>query len=291
MNLWLQLLLHGLAAGSLYAVIGLSFGIIFNTSRVFHFAHSAIFSLGAYVVYWSVAALSLPLPVAIILAMLVTAAAGMACEGLLYRPLRMRGSTPLLSFLASFALMIILQNVLLLVFGGIPVSLSDGAIGAINVFTVRIPKLVIIKIAVGLLSTAFVAWLIFRTALGKRLRAIVSNPEMARTVGIDIDRSYLLAYAIGSALTVPSATVALFDQGVSPDVGETPLLIATVAVFAGGVGAFLGGALGGLALGLIGATAIYWTNASFQLAISLGTLTVFLLLRPNGFLGVGMRRA
>jgi branched-subunit amino acid ABC-type transport system permease component len=290
MDLLLQLLIQGLGSGALYALLGLSFGIIFNTTRVFHFAHGAIFSLGSYVVYLSVAVLGLPLVLAMAVAACATALAGIACELLLYRPLRRRGAPPLLWFLASFAVLIIAQNVLLLIFGGVPVTLTSGAIASVRLFGVRVSELVLWKAAAGGSAAAAVALLLYRTRLGKELRAIVSNPEMARIAGIDLDRSYLVAYAIGSALTVPAGAIALFDQGVSPDLGETPLLIATVAVFSGGIGAFMGGALGGLLLGLIGSVAIYWTNSSFQMTISIGVLTIFLLLRPSGLLGIKMRR-
>ncbi len=269
MDLLLQLLIQGLGSGALYALLGLSFGIIFNTTRVFHFAHGAIFSLGSYVVYLSVAVLGLPLVLAMAAAACATALAGIACELLLYRPLRHRGAPPLLWFLASFAVLIIAQNVLLLIFGGVPVTLTSGAIASVRLFGVRVSELVLWKAAAGGSAAAAVALLLYRTRLGKELRAIVSNPEMARIAGIDLDRSYLVAYAIGSALTVPAGAIALFDQGVSPDLGETPLLIATVAVFSGGIG---------------------WTNSSFQMTISIGVLTIFLLLRPSGLLGIKMRR-
>ena len=290
MDLLLQLLVQGLGSGALYAVLGLSFGVIFNTTRVFHFAHGAVISVGAYTIYLGVSLLDLPLVLAMALAVGTTAAAGMACELLLYRPLRRRGAPPLLWFLASFAVLVVAQNILLLVFGGVPVTLRSGAVASLHFLGLRVSELVIWKVAAGTTVTLVLAALLYRTRLGKELRAIVSNPEMARVAGIDLDRSYLVTYAVGSALTVPAAAIALFDQGVSPDLGEMPLLIATVAVFAGGIGAFMGGALGGLVLGLVAALSIYWTNSSFQMTIALAVLTAFLLLRPSGFLGLKIRR-
>lgn len=291
MDLLLQLLVQGTGSGALYAILGLSFGIIFNTTRVFHFAHGAVISLGAYSVYLGVSLLDLPLVLAMALAAVVAALAGMACELFVYRPLRRRGAPPLLWFLASFAVLVVAQNVLLLIFGGVPVTLRSGAVQSARVLGLRVSELVMWKAAAGAAATFAVAFLLYRTRLGKQLRAIVSNPEMARVAGIDLDRSYLVTYAVGSALTVPVGAIALFDQGVSPDLGEMPLLIATVAVFAGGVGAFMGGALGGFVLGLLAALSIYWTNSSFQMTVALGVMTAFLLLRPSGLLGIKMRRA
>jgi branched-chain amino acid transport system permease protein len=290
MDLLLQLLVQGTGSGALYAILGLSFGIILNTTRVFHFAHGAVISIGAYTIYLGVSLLHLPLALAMVLAVATTAAAGMACELFLYRPLRRRGAPPLLWFLASFAVLVVAQNILLLIFGGVPMTLRSGAVASVRFLGLRISELVMWKVAAGAAVTLVVAALLYRTRFGKQLRAIVSNPEMARVAGIDLDRSYLLTYAVGSALTVPAAAIALFDQGVSPDLGEMPLLIATVAVFAGGIGAFMGGALGGFVLGLLAALSIYWTNSSFQMTLALGVMTAFLLLRPSGFLGVKMRR-
>lgn len=291
MDLKLQLLLQGLGSGAIYAVVGLSFGLIFNTTRVFHFAHGAVITLGAYTILLAVRDAGLPLPLAMLLAAAVAALAGMACEILLYRPLRRRGAPPLLWFLASFALLVVAQNILLIGFGGVPLTLSSGATRRVALGPLNVSELVLWKVAAGLSATLLVAWLLYFTRLGKELRAVVSNPEMARIAGIDLDRRYLHAYAIGSALTVPIGAIALFDQGVSPDLGEQQLLVATVAVFAGGIGAYLGGALGGLALGLVAAVAVYWTNAAFQMTIALAVMTGFLLLRPNGMLGIGLRRA
>ena len=290
MDLLLQLLVQGLASGALYAILGLSFGLIFNTTRVFHFAHGAVMPIGAYAVWVAAGPLGLPLVLAMLLAMLIAAIAGMACELLVYRPLRHRGAPPLLWFLASFAVLVVAQNVLLLGFGGVPVTLRSGAVASVQVLGLRVSELVIWKVAAGGLATLALAALLYRTRLGKQLRAIVSNPEMARIAGIDLERSYLVVYAVGSALTVTAGTIALFDQGVSPDLGEMPLLIATIAVFAGGIGSFLGGALGGLVLGLLAALAIYWTNSSFQMTLALAVMTAFLLVRPSGLLGLKMRR-
>ncbi len=291
MNLALQLLFQGLGSGAVFAIVGLSFGLIFNTTRVFHFAHGAVLTIGAYTVLLAVEQLGLPLPLAMLCAAGVAALAGVACEILLYRPLRRRGAPPLLWFLASFALLVVLQNLLLIGFGGVPLSLSTGAMRRISLGPVTVSELVLWKVAAGATATLIAAWLLFATRLGKELRAIVSNPEMARIAGIDLDRRYIHAYAIGSALTVPVGAIALFDQGVSPDLGEQLLLVATVSVFAGGIGSYLGGALGGLVLGLVGAAAVYWTNASFQMTIALAAMTTFLLLRPSGLLGIRLRRA
>ncbi len=291
MNLPAQLFFQGLGSGAVYAIVGLSFGFIFNTTRVFHFAHGAVLAIGAYTILLAVERLGLPLPLAMLLAAGVAAASGVACEILLYRPLRRRGAPPLLWFLASFALLVILQNLLLVAFGGVPLALSTGAMRRIPLGPVTVSELVLWKVAAGATATLIAAWLLFATRLGKELRAIVSNPEMARIAGIDLDRRYIHAYAIGSALTVPVGAIVLFDQGVSPDVGEQLLLVATVSVFAGGIGSYLGGALGGLVLGLVGALAVYWTNASFQMTIALAAMTTFLLLRPSGLLGIRLRRA
>lgn len=290
MDLMLQLLIQGLGTGGYYVVLGLSFGLIFNTTRVFHFAHGAIISIGSYTIYLAVAHLGLPLAAGIGLAIVTTAIAGVACELLLYRPLRRRGAPPLLWFLASFAALLVAQNVMLLMFGGVPVTLVSGAMSSIRIAGFTVSELVLWKVASGALATLFVVWLLYFTRTGKELRAIVSNPDMARIAGIDVERHYLTVYAIGSALTVPSSAITLFDHGAAPDLGELPLLVATVAVFSGGIGAYLGGALGGLLLGLIGAVAIYWVNSSYQLTIALGLMTLFLLLRPSGLVGIRMRR-
>jgi branched-chain amino acid transport system permease protein len=290
MDLFLQLVAQGFATGALYAILGLSFGLIFNTTGVFHFAHGAVFTIGAYAIYLLVSKLGVPFVLAMLLAAALCACCGMACELFLYRPLRRRGAPPLLMFLASFALLIVLQNALLIAFGGVSVSLASGATGMLTTSSLRLSTIMAWKMGAGLAVAVIVFLLLQRTSLGKQLRAIVSHREMARVAGIDLGRSYLYAYALGSALTVPASAIALYDQGVTPDLGEAPLLIATVAVFAGGIGAFMGGALGGLALGLLASLSVFWFSASFQLTVALTGMTLFLLWRPAGLLGLKLRR-
>jgi branched-chain amino acid transport system permease protein len=216
--------------------------------------------------------------------------AGIACEIVLYRPLRRRGAPPLMWFLASFALLMVAQNVLLLIFGAVPVTLGTGAPVMVRLGGLQLSLLNVSKLVAGTAVVAFVMALLKFAAIGRELRAIMSHAEMARLVGIDLDRCYLWAYALGSALTVPAAAIALYDQGVSPALGDTPLLIATVGVFAGGLGTFMGGAVGGFALGLVASIVIYWVPAAFQQTIALGVLTTYLLWRPDGILGVKLRR-
>jgi branched-chain amino acid transport system permease protein len=289
-ELFLQLVIQGLATGGLYAILGVSFGLIFNTTRVFHFSHGATITIAGYAIYFLVARFGWPLWLAMAGAAILCALFGMACELFLYRPLRRRGAPPLLWFLASFALLIVLQNFMLILFGGVPMALATGAAESVRIGGVRVSELALWKMAAGTGVVLFLYLLLRYARIGRELRAIVSHPEMARIAGIDLERAYLQAYALGSILVVPASAIALFDQGASPDLGEAPLLIATVAVFAGGIGAFMGGALGGLVLGLVASIAVYWFAASFQLTIALGLLTLFLLWRPNGMLGVKLRR-
>jgi branched-chain amino acid transport system permease protein len=290
MTLFLQLLANGVVTGALYAIFGLSFGLVFNTTRVFHFAHGAVYTVAAYAVYVGVVRLGVPLPVAVVAAAVPTVAVGMACEVLVYRPLRRRQSPAILVLVASFAILLFFQNLFVLLFGGAPLPLSQEISRTLRVGAIHLVWLDAWKVAGGIAITATMLAYLYKTRIGQATRAVVANATMATIVGISVDRVYLWTYAVGSLLLLPAAVIDAAAKGASPYVGTWPLLTATIVVFVGGVGVIPAAAVSGLFLGVLENVSVFWLPSQWQDTIAFFVLIVFLLVRPMGFFGSDVRR-
>ena len=292
MDLLLQLLATGLVVGSLYALCALGWGLIYGTTLHFHVAHGAVFSLAAYFAYVGQQVLDLPLLVAVVVAILAAAVAGLLIDLLLYQQLERRGALRTSLFIASLGLLILIENLLAIVFTPDPMRLDIGVLDtSLIIGPVFLTYLHVLTIALAVVG--YVALMLFlkRSRWGQAIRAVSSSPDMARTVGIDLKRVHLLTYAIGSALAAPAGILVAMDVGAEPFRGTRFVLLASVAVIMGGIGSIPGALLGGLFLGLLENVGIWQLPSEWQTAISFGVFLLFIVLRPRGFFGRGVQSA
>lgn len=292
MDLLLQLLATGLVVGSLYALCALGWGLIYGTTLHFHVAHGAVFSLAAYFAYVGQQILHLPLWVAVVVAVLGAAAAGLLIDLLLYQQLERRGALRTTLFIASLGLLILTENLLAIVFTPDPMRMDIGWLDtSLIIGPVFLTYLHVLTVALAV--AGYVALMLFlkRSRSGQAIRAASSSPEMARTVGIDLKRVHLMTYAIGSALAAPAGILVAMDVGAEPFRGTRFVLLASVAVIMGGIGSIPGALLGGLFLGLLENVGIWQLPSEWQSAISFGVFLLFIVLRPRGFFGRGVQSA
>jgi branched-chain amino acid transport system permease protein len=291
-DLVLQLLATGLVVGSLYALCALGWGLIYGTTLHFHVAHGAVFSLAAYYAYVAQKLLHLPLAAAIVLAILAAAASGLLIDLLVYQRLERRGAFRTSIFIASLGLLILIENTLAIIFTPDPMRLD---IGVLNqsliigpVFLTYLHVLTVLLAAMG-----YVALMVFlkRSRWGQAIRAVSSSPEMARTVGIHLNRVHWVTYAVGSALAAPAGILVAMNVGAEPFRGTRFVLVASVAVIMGGIGSIPGALLGGLFLGLLENLGIWKLPSEWQAAISFGVFLLFILMRPRGFFGRTVKSA
>lgn len=281
-----QLVLNGLIAGSVYALIALGFGLIYGTTRFFHFAHGAIYTCGAYFTYLFAAWLGLPLAVSIALAILCTSFLGVLIELGIYRPLRRHDATSLVLLLASLGIFIVLQNVISLVFGDDTKMLRGGLVQeGLEILGARITPIQLTIIAVSAALFIVSSLILKYTKIGKAVRAVANDPELAQVSGIESDRVILFTFAVGSGLAAVAAILISFDVDMNPTMGFNALLMGVVAVIIGGVGSLPGAALGGLLLGLAQHLGVWPIGSQWQDAIAFVILLIFLLFRPSGFFG------
>ena len=286
LDLAAQLAANGLISGSLYSLLGVSWGLIFATTRIFHFAHALTLTVAVYGAVIAVDRLGVGLPLGFVLSAAIACVFGVATERLVYRPLRLVNATQLNVFLASLGFLTVGESAILIGFGpqarelaGFPVSgISLGPVA----FTTIEGLWFVASWALLLPLMATLWW----TRHGRAIRAVASNRELAQCVGIDPERIHVLVFAIGSTLVgLAGALLALRDTA-SPTMGVQPVLSAFIAVFLGGIGSVLGAVLGGLVLGLAENMGGLLLPGHWQGVISFVVLFLVLVFRPSGLLGV-----
>lgn len=282
----MQFVVNGIIAGSIYALVGVSFALIYVPTKFFHFSHGAIFAFGAYIGYACHVLLKLPLGFAILLALGASALGGFGLELCIFRPLRRRGATHLVLLLASLGLYIALQNVISMIFGDETKSFRGlEAAQSIVLLGTHITQIQLC-IIISAVALSFLIWVTMTfTKFGKALRAVAGDPELAEICGINVDRMILLAFAIGSAVAGVSAILIALETGVTPTMGLSALMGGIIAMIIGGITSIPATLLGGLLLGLAQHLGVWKIGSQWQDAIAFVILAVFLLVRPQGFFG------
>lgn len=287
-----QLVANGIMAGAVYALVALSFALIYQVSRFFHFAHGIIFTLGPYFTFLLSARLDLSFWAAIPFATLLCAVLGCLIEILLYRPLRSREGSPLILLLASLGIYIVLQNIISMIFGDDTKAFHIGKVETgIDILGARITATQLSTAVVTvLLFVATLCWLRF-TKMGKAMRAVANDKELAIITGIHGPQIILITFALGSALAGIAGILMAFDVDMSPTMGMKALMMGVVAVIIGGVGSISGIAAGALLLGLAQHLGAWKIGSQWQDAIAFAILLIFLLIRPQGFSGKEVKKA
>lgn len=287
-----QYIANGIIAGSLYALIALGFSIIYSTVRFFHFAHGTIYTAGAYFTYLLFTIYKLPFAVAVAAAVTFAALLGVAIEFFVYKPIKRQGASSIILLIASLGVFIVLQNFISLIFGDDTKTIRSGAVReGLNVLGARITPVQIAIILTSLVLFVLTAIILKRSKIGKALRAVANDPELAVVAGLDKDKIIYFTYFIGSALAASAAILISLDIDMTPLMGFQAMLYGVVAVVIGGLGNILGAYFGGLLLGLAQHLGVWYISSKWQDAIAFVILILFLLFRPQGFFGKKIRKA
>jgi branched-chain amino acid transport system permease protein len=280
-----QLLVSGLVIGSRYALIAVSFGIIYSTTQIFHLAHAGTYTIAAYAAIVVANMLGLPLWLALVVGLVVAVLFGAATDLVIYRPMRRRSATKLAMFLASLGLSIVVSSLAQIIFGPQNLSLQRVPNATYFLGNVTVTALNIAEIVVGWAAIALLLLFLRKTRYGRAINAVRTNPQVAMAVGISVDRIYLLVMMLGSLLVAIAAHLFLLGNVAFPTMGLAPILVGFIAVFLGGTDNVLGAALGGLVLGLATSLSGIWLAGDFASVVVFGILFLVLIFRPQGLLG------
>ena len=279
----LQLLVNGIVTGSALGVVAVSFALIYATTRVFHVAHAGVYTLGGYLA-WSLMRHGVPALAALLVAMAGCVLLGSLIQILLYARLERRGAAQLVVLIASLGALAVIQNLIAAIYSPDILNFSAAWAGQV----VALPgglRLTGAQIATVVLDfAAFGATLVFahRTLLGKRIRAVASNPFLAEITRLEPRRVHVYVMAIASALVCLPGVLGPLDYGLQPYGGVTPLLTATIAMIAGGIGS-LAGAFGlAVAIVVLQNLALLVMPGEWSIGVTFAIFVVFMLFRPRG---------
>lgn len=293
MNVCAQVAANTFVSAAAYLLLGVSFLIPFRVAGFFHLSHGAVYTAGAYLALVLSVGLGLPLGIGVLGGVGLCAVLGFAIEVGVYRPLRRRSSrSPLILLLASLGMYIALQNAVSLVFGDEARMFPGNAVReGLELFGARVTGVQLMTLLVGVLTAGAAALFLRGASLGKAMRAVAVDPELAIASGIDAERVTLWAFVSGSALVGGAGIMASLDIGMTPTMGLSALLAAIVVVIIGGLRSVPGIAVGSLSLALAQQLGAWFFGSRWQDAIAFLVLIAFLLLRPYGVFGRKLRKA
>ena len=287
----IQILLNGLTASSMYLLIGLGFSLIYSATRFFNFAHGFILVAGAYMALVFSSASGLSIWPAALFAVVTVAVLGGLLQACVYGPLLRKGASSLVLLLVSLGLYIILQNVISLIFGDAARAFRLGNMVVIDIGHGRITAVQATGVCVSAALTVLVATALRVTKMGRALRAVANDSELAEVSGVECTRVTLWAFGVGSALAAVAGILMAADVAMTPTMGLNALMMGIVAVIIGGIGSVRGLVYGALLLGTAQHFGAFLLGAQWQNAIVFIILSVFMLVRPRGFMGTKVKKA
>ena len=284
---FLQYLINGISIGAVYAIIALGYTMVYGIAKMLNFAHGDVIMVGAYMSFCVTSYLGLPAVVGVLVAVAVCTVLGIVIEGLAYKPLR--GVPSLAVLITAIGVSYFLQNVAQLIWGSAPknfksivsmqpLSLFGGQITITGEVIVTILASVAIMVGLTLFTT--------RTRTGKAMRAVSEDRDAAQLMGINVNQTISMTFAIGSALAaIAGVLLCSTVPTLMPTTGAMPGIRAFTAAVFGGIGSIPGAMLGGILLGIIETFSKAYLSTQFSDAIVFLVLIVILLVKPAGLLG------
>ena len=286
-NAILEQLLNGLRTGSIYALIALGYTMVYGIAKMINFAHGDIIMVGAYTLYVCVSLLHLHPILAVIITILVCALLGVVIEKIAYKPLRQ--APPLAVLITAIGVSYLLQNLALLIFGSNTKSFPE---------VIKLPNLklaggkltitgtTILTIVLCIVIMAGLMLFINKTKAGQAMLAVSEDKGAAQLMGINVNKTISMTFAIGSALAaIAGVLLCSAYPSLTPYTGSMPGIKAFVAAVFGGIGSVPGALIGGIILGIIEILGKAYISSQLADAIVFAVLIVVLLVKPTGILG------
>jgi len=284
---FLNYLINGISLGSVYAIIALGYTMVYGIAKMLNFAHGDVIMIGAYVSFIITSKMGLPAIVSVLAAVVVCTVLGIFIERLAYKPLR--NATSLAVLITAIGVSYFLQNSALLIWGSDPksfnsivhfdsIKLFDGQLVITSEAIVTVLACIVIMIALTIFTG--------HTKLGKAMRAVSEDKGAAQLMGINVNATISMTFAIGSALAaIAGVLLCSAYPTLMPTTGSMPGIKAFTAAVFGGIGSIPGAMIGGILLGVIEVFASAYISDKLSNAIVFGVLIIVLLVKPTGLLG------
>ncbi|WP_342755801.1 branched-chain amino acid ABC transporter permease [Kineothrix sedimenti] len=285
---FISYLINGISLGSVYAIIALGYTMVYGIAKMLNFAHGDVIMVGAFTVFTIVSTLSLPPALGLAIAIIVCTVFGITIERVAYKPLR-NAASPLAVLITAIGVSYLLQNLALIIFGAntksftsivtiSPLKLADG--------NMVISGETIVTIVVGIVVMILLTLFINKTKAGQAMLAVSEDKGAASLMGINVNKTIALTFAIGSALAaVAGVLLCSAYPSLTPYTGAMPGIKAFVAAVFGGIGSVPGAMIGGILLGIIEILGKAYISSQMADAIVFAVLIIVLLVKPTGILG------
>lgn len=287
MSSFLSYLITGISLGSVYAIIALGYTMVYGIAKMLNFAHGDVIMVGSYIAFLAVGAMGLPPILAVILAVVVCTTLGITIEKIAYKPLRT--ASPLAVLITAIGVSYFLQNMALLIFGAnTKMFTSLISIDAINIGdgTVVVTGETLVTIVACICIMVCLTLFINKTKAGQAMLAVSEDKGAAELMGINVNGTISLTFAIGSALAaIAGVLLCSAYPTLTPYTGSMPGIKAFVAAVFGGIGSIPGAFIGGILLGVIENMSKAYISSQLSDAIVFSVLIIVLLVKPTGILG------
>ena len=285
-NAFGQTTVFGVVSGSYFALGAVGLTLVYGVLRLVNFAHGDFLTFGAYMAFVINVTVGLPLIVAVLFAIATTGAVGVGLELFMWRPMRAKGAGMLPLLLMSIGLAFVIRNGIQMVAGTGERNLRVNVTSTITFVGLRIGRTELIVVLTSVVVLMLVGLMLRFTRLGKQMRALADNAELAETTGIDTNRIIVATWLLAGGLAGLAGVLYASAVGVfTPDLGFLLLLSLFAAVILGGIGDAYGALAGGFLLGLIQEWSTLVIDARWKVAVGFAALIITLVLRPQGIFG------
>lgn len=281
---FLSYFLTGVSLGGIYALIALGYTMVYGIAKMLNFAHGDVIMVGGYVAFTAMSTMHFPVWISICISILACIILGVLIEKIAYKPLR--NASPLAILITAIGVSYFLQNAALLIFGSSARSFTSVVPKMTINSAVNITGETIVTIIVTVVIAVALTLFVNKTKSGKAMKAVSEDRGAAQLMGINVNRTISLTFAIGSGLAaVASVLLCSTYPQISPYTGAMPGIKAFTAAVFGGIGSIPGAMIGGILLGIIESLSKAYISSQLSDAIVFGVLIVVLLVKPTGILG------
>lgn len=286
MHQFIEAAIIGVGLGAQYALLALGFTLIFGILGVVNFAHGGFYMLGGYVAYVCVTHVGLPFPLAVLVAMLATGALGWLFELFLIERLI---DDHLATLLLSLALYLIISTAVLAIFGPISMEFTFPVSGALRAGPIYVPRENLIVLVVCLVAIGALWLVLFRTDLGRALRALADDRDVGKAQGLRPKLLFPLAFALATGLAGLTGALVTPILSLAPGVADPVLATSFLTVILGGLGSLEGAALAAFVVGIVEAYSSVYLGGSIGALVLFVLVLLLLVFRPTGLLGREVR--
>ncbi|MBU7320230.1 branched-chain amino acid ABC transporter permease [Paenibacillus oleatilyticus] len=286
---WAQQIVNGISLGSIYALIALGYTMVYGIIKLINFAHGDVFMIGAFVGFYAIKGWGVGIVPALLLSMVACAILGVLIERVAYK--RLRNATRIAALITAIGVSLLIEYGTLYLRGAQPEAYPSAFPNQFfTIFGASISSQSLYILLISIVLMIILQWVVYRTRIGKAMRAVSHDAEAASLMGVHVDRTISATFAIGSALAGAAGVIfGIYYTKIEPLMGVVPGLKAFVAAVLGGIGIIPGAVIGGLVLGTVETFVSALGYSPWRDAAAFIILILILIFRPSGVLGKNMR--